>query len=74
MELLTVEEVAAFLKISISAVRELTRQRTRTRSPRPNLPFLKIHSKAIRFDKVQVENWLNQISQSQSKASQAGSR
>jgi predicted dithiol-disulfide oxidoreductase (DUF899 family) len=58
-------EVASMLKITIPAVRELTRNRTRVRSQRPLLPFIKIHKKAIRFEKTAVEKWLQQLAQSQ---------
>jgi predicted DNA-binding transcriptional regulator AlpA len=64
MELMTPQEVAAFLKISIPAVRELCRQRTQVRSKHP-LRAIRIHKKAIRFLRSDVEAWLNQIAQSQ---------
>ncbi len=60
---MTPQEVAAMLKITVPAVRELTRHRTQVRSRCP-LPCLKLHKKAIRFDKAAVEQWLNDLATS----------
>jgi histone H3/H4 len=48
------------LKITVPAVRELCRQRTQVRSRTP-LPAIRIHKKAIRFDRQAVEAWLSDI-------------
>jgi excisionase family DNA binding protein len=62
--LMTPQELASLLKISVSAVRELCRQRTRLRSTIP-LPAIRIHKKAIRFERAAVEKWLRDIAESQ---------
>jgi predicted DNA-binding transcriptional regulator AlpA len=69
--LLDVKDVAALLKINVQAVRELTRQRTQLRSPKPVIPHIKIHSKAVRFRRSEIEAWLNEIVKS-SQPSKAG--
>jgi predicted DNA-binding transcriptional regulator AlpA len=69
--LLTPTEVCEMLQITLPALRELCRTRTRLRSPRPVLPCLKLHAKALRFRRSDVESWLNQIAESQSQAAKA---
>lgn len=60
-EILTVDELAALLKMSKSQVYEMTRERTRTGAMRQNpLPVLKIHSN-IRFRKRDIEAWLDRL-------------
>jgi hypothetical protein len=61
MELMTPQETADFLRISVPALRELTRHRTQVRSRAP-LPCLRLHKKAIRFDRAAVEKWLSDLS------------
>ena len=56
----TVEDVAGFLKMKPSAVYSLTRNRGQVRSAIP-LPVLKIHSKALRFRKSDVMEWVDRI-------------
>lgn len=56
----TVEDVAGFLKMKPSAVYSLTRNRGQVRSDIP-LPVLKIHSKALRFRKSDVMEWVDRI-------------
>lgn len=58
MELLTVKELQAMLKISKSQIYELATQQTRTGEPRKDpLPCLRIGS-SVRFLKSDVEKWL----------------
>lgn len=63
--LLTPQELASLLKISVAAVRELCRQRTQVRSRCP-LPCLRLHKKAIRFRRSDVEAWLQKMAEEQS--------
>jgi predicted DNA-binding transcriptional regulator AlpA len=63
------QDVAALLKTSVGAVFELTRNRSQVRGRHP-LPCVKIHSKMLRFRRSDVEQWLNNIAQSQ--AAKAG--
>jgi predicted DNA-binding transcriptional regulator AlpA len=69
--LLTPKEVCQLLQITVPALRELCRNRTRVRSERPLLPFIKLHKKALRFRHSEVEAWLNQIAESRSQAAKA---
>ena len=62
-EIWTVSDVADFLKMKPSAVYSLTRQRGQQRSEIP-LPVLRIHSKALRFQKNAVLNWVDQLAAS----------
>ena len=59
-EIWTVEDCAAFLKMTPSAIYSLTRARGKARADIP-LPVLKIHSKALRFRKSDVMEWVDQI-------------
>jgi excisionase family DNA binding protein len=59
VEILTVDELAAWLKMSKRAVYELTSERGRARMKHP-LPVLRINS-AIRFVKSDVEEWLEKL-------------
>jgi len=61
-ELWTVEDVAAFLKMKRSAVYSLTRERGKVRSE-IRLPCFKIHSKALRFRKSDVLDWIDQCAE-----------
>jgi len=56
-ELLTPQQLAALLQITVSSIRELCRHRTQVRSKNP-LPHFKIHGKAVRFRRSDVEQWL----------------
>jgi excisionase family DNA binding protein len=60
MELLTPEECAALLRVKPRAIYEMCRRRTQAKSPHP-LPYLKLHGKALRFRRADIENWLTQI-------------
>jgi excisionase family DNA binding protein len=59
VEILTIDEVAAWLKISKRAVYELTSERGRTRMKHP-LPVLRINS-TIRFIKSDVAEWIEKL-------------
>ena len=62
MEILTADEVAAWLKISKRHVYELTQKRTRSGDVRENpLPCVKL-GKSIRFNKAAVEDWIEKLS------------
>jgi predicted DNA-binding transcriptional regulator AlpA len=68
MEIMTVEEVAAWLKVSKWQVYELAKARTRSGDTRSNpIPALRIGS-SVRFRKLDVEVWLEKLA---SKASLA---
>ena len=61
MEILTVSEVAAWLRMSISQVYELTKQRTRNGDLREHpLPVLRIGT-AVRFRRKAVEEWIERL-------------
>jgi len=59
-ELLTVDQLAAYLQISKQAARELSRSRTRKNSPHP-IPLIKISKKCVRYPKDAVISWLQEI-------------
>ena len=61
MEILTVAEVAALLKVSKSQIYEMTRARTRTGTMREHpLPTLKINGN-LRFRKSDIEDWIEKL-------------
>jgi predicted DNA-binding transcriptional regulator AlpA len=60
MDLLTIDECAALLKVKPPTVYEMTSQRGRARSPYP-LPVLRLNSKCLRFRKQDIEAWLERI-------------
>lgn len=61
MEILTVAEVAAMLKMSKSQIYEMTKARTRTGSMRENpIPVLRINSN-LRFRKSDIEAWVEKL-------------
>lgn len=60
MELLTIEECAALLKVTPRSVYEMTSSRGRARSQHP-LPVLRLNSKCLRFRRQDVEDWLERI-------------
>ena len=60
-EVLTVDELAAMLKMSKGQVYELTKQRTRTGAMRENpIPVLKINGN-VRFRRSDIEAWLERL-------------
>jgi predicted DNA-binding transcriptional regulator AlpA len=61
MEILTVKEVAAMLRLSVSQVYELTKPRTRSGDKREHpLPVLRLGS-AVRFIRKDVEDWVEKM-------------
>jgi predicted DNA-binding transcriptional regulator AlpA len=61
MEILTVEEVAAWLKVSKWQVYELAKERTRSGEARNNpIPAVRIGS-LVRFRKADVEAWIEKL-------------
>jgi predicted DNA-binding transcriptional regulator AlpA len=61
MEIMTVDEVAAWLKMSKSQVYELTKERTRSGDIRKDpLPVLRIGS-SVRFRKADVDAWIEKL-------------
>ncbi len=63
MEILTVEDLAHFLKMSKRQVYEMTSTRTRTGTMKKNpLPVLRINGN-LRFRSGDVEAWLSKLAQ-----------
>jgi excisionase family DNA binding protein len=61
MEFLTVSEVAAWLRLSISQVYELTKPRTRNGEVREHpLPSVRIGT-TVRFRRKAVEEWIERL-------------
>jgi predicted DNA-binding transcriptional regulator AlpA len=61
MEILTVAEIAAMLKVSKRHVYELTKKRTQSGDVREHpLPVLRIGS-SVRFRKSDVEAWIEKL-------------
>jgi predicted DNA-binding transcriptional regulator AlpA len=74
MEIVTVEEVAAMLRISKSKVYELTKDRSRTGELRDNpIPVLKIGS-SLRFRKSDIEAWIEKLVENRPKDGNRGPR
>ena len=60
-EILTVDELAALLKMSKTQVYEMTRARTRSGAMRDNpIPVVKINGN-VRFRKSDVEEWIEKL-------------
>jgi excisionase family DNA binding protein len=62
-ELLTIEELAGWLKISPRSARELCRDRNRARQKHP-IPVLRI-GRAVRFSRAAIEQWLKRLEEAQ---------
>ena len=63
MEILTVGEVAALLKVSKRHVYELTKQRTKTGDLREHPhPCIRL-GKSVRFSKTAIEEWIQRSSE-----------
>jgi predicted DNA-binding transcriptional regulator AlpA len=61
VEILTVVELVAWLKVSKRHIYELMRERTRSGDLREHpLPFLKL-GRAVRFRKSDVEAWIEKL-------------
>ena len=62
-EILTVDEIAALLKMSKGQIYEMTKERTRTGSMKDHpLPVLKINGN-LRFRKVDIDGWLGRLAE-----------
>jgi excisionase family DNA binding protein len=60
-EILTVDELAAMLKMSKNQIYEMTRTHTRSGAMRDNpIPYLKINSN-VRFRKSDIEAWIEKL-------------
>lgn len=61
VEILTVADLAALLKMSTGQVYEMTRNRTRSGVMRDNpIPVVKINGN-VRFRKSDIENWIEKL-------------
>lgn len=58
-EILTVEDLSAWLKVTPRQIYELCRSRSQVRGRHP-LPSIKIHKKMLRFRRSDIEAWLNE--------------
>jgi predicted DNA-binding transcriptional regulator AlpA len=59
MDILTLDDVAAILKLKRSAVYEMTRQRSQVRQDHP-IPYIRIAGH-LRFRRCDIENWLSRL-------------
>jgi excisionase family DNA binding protein len=58
MEILTVDELATWLKMSKGQIYEMTKERTRSGAMRDNpIPVLKINGN-VRFRRASIDEWL----------------
>jgi predicted DNA-binding transcriptional regulator AlpA len=62
-ELLTIDDLAKYLKLSKRSCYELTKARTRARQKHP-VPLIRINGHA-RFVKADVENWIQKLREEQ---------
>jgi excisionase family DNA binding protein len=62
MELLTIDECAALLKVKPRTVYEMTSNRGRARAEHP-LPVVRLNSKCLRFRKEDIEKWVEQLAE-----------
>lgn len=60
-EILTIDELAALLKMRRSQVYTLTRSRTRARMANP-IPITKINGN-VRFRQSDIDDWLQRVAQ-----------
>jgi hypothetical protein len=65
-ELLTLDDVAALLKVTRAQVLELTRKRTQERAEHP-LPVVKFHAKLLRVRKKEFYDWVERVATAQRK-------
>jgi excisionase family DNA binding protein len=61
-EILTVDELAMFLKMSRRQIYSMTESRTRAKQEHP-LPILRVNGN-LRFSRTAVETWLQQLQES----------
>ncbi|MGB6476384.1 MAG: helix-turn-helix domain-containing protein [Candidatus Sulfotelmatobacter sp.] len=59
MDILTLDDVAAILKLKRSAVYEMTRVRSQARQEHP-IPFIRVAGH-LRFRRQDIENWLTEL-------------
>jgi len=57
-EILTVDDLAQWLRVSPRAIYELSRNRSQVRGKHP-LPAIRIHKKMLRFRRSDIDQWLN---------------
>jgi predicted DNA-binding transcriptional regulator AlpA len=60
-EILTVDDLAALLKMKRSQIYTMTRHRARVRHPLP-LPLLRINGN-LRFRRTEIAKWLDQLAE-----------
>lgn len=60
-EILSPQQLSAWLQVPVSTVRELCRTRAQKRDRYP-LPYLKV-GKRVRFNKTEVVSWLSKLEQ-----------
>lgn len=60
-EILTIDELAAWLKMSPTSIYSMTRRRGQARMEHP-LPVLRINGN-VRFRRQDVEQWLEKVAQ-----------
>jgi hypothetical protein len=60
MTLLTIDELAAWLKLTKAQVYSLTRARHRARYGDKAIPVIRLHG-SIRFSKESIEQWLKSL-------------
>jgi len=58
-DLLTVEELATWLKVSERSIREMCRDRSRKNQKKP-IPIVRI-GRAVRFSRESITAWLHQL-------------
>jgi excisionase family DNA binding protein len=58
-EILTVDELAALLKMTRRQIYSMTETRTRAKSPHP-LPILRVNGN-LRFSKAAITEWLKEL-------------
>jgi hypothetical protein len=59
-QLLTVDELAAWLKMSGRSARELCRERNRAHQKIP-IPVVRFSNRALRFSRESITEWLRQL-------------
>jgi excisionase family DNA binding protein len=59
-DLMTVEETAAYLRVSVSQLYDLTRERGTTRAKRP-IPTIRFGTRSLRFRRSSLDRWLAEL-------------
>jgi len=57
-DIMNVEEAAAYLRISVSALYDLTRSRSNARMEHP-IPCIRLGVRALRFRRSSLDHWLS---------------